>query len=272
MSIPPRLAVLAVLAAGGAAFGGYYLWPSGRHVPSCAPVHAPVPSGAEKALAADAGRIRHDVERSEAGGREEIWSDPLTGSTRSLGFVRGRLTFAYGTVPTSGTPRSVWVDYRARVWASEPLRLPGNKSLTPVTNAAAEAAQVNRDKVARGKASIVGKEVVDGRQTLHLRETVHLPKPRLHPTGGITQRVRIPPQPPLHVDTWVDPLTYVTVRTRVRVRATSSVTDETWLPRTPANVAAARIVIPDGFRHQPQQGRVLTSVVSESVSFRCAQS
>jgi hypothetical protein len=270
MSLPPRLAVLAVLAAGGAAFGGYYLWPSGRHVASCAPVHAPVPSGAEKALAPFAGRIRHDVERSEAGSHEEIWSDPLTGSTRSLGFVHGRLTFAYGTVPTSGAPRSVWIDYPARVWASEPLRLPGNKSLTTLANAAAEAAQVNRDKVAHGKASIVGKEAVDGRQTLDLRETVHLPRPRFRAIGGITHRVRIPPQPSLHVDTWVDPLTYVTVRTRVRVRGSSSVTDETWLPRTPANVAATRIVIPDGFSHQLQRSRVVTSF--EFASSRCAQS
>jgi hypothetical protein len=271
MSIPPRLAVLAVLAAGGAAFGGYYLWPTGRHVTSCAPVHAPVPSAAQKALAAYAGRIRHDVERSGPRGREETWSDPLTGAARSLGFVGGRLTFAYGTVPTSGAPRSVWVDYATRDWASAPLKLPGAKSLTPVANAAAEAAQVNRDDVARGKASIVGKELVDGRQTLHLRQTVHLPKPRLHAIGGITRRVRIPPQPPLHVDTWVDPLTYVMVRTRVTVRSASSVTVETWLPRTPANVAAARIVIPDGFRHQLQQGRVLTSFVRVSGEARCAQ-
>src|SRR5438105_5013223 len=36
MSVGPRLAVLAVLAAGGTAFGGYYLWPSGRHIAACA--------------------------------------------------------------------------------------------------------------------------------------------------------------------------------------------------------------------------------------------
>jgi hypothetical protein len=46
MDVRARLAVLAVLAAGGAAFGGYDLWPRGRHVDRC---HAPVPAAAQKA-------------------------------------------------------------------------------------------------------------------------------------------------------------------------------------------------------------------------------
>src|SRR5689334_8356741 len=95
-----RLAVLAVFAAGGAVFGGYYLWPSGRHVAVCAPVHAPVPAAAQKVLARYAGRIRHDAERSQPRSHEENWSDPLTGHTRYLTYEHGRLTFAYGTVPT----------------------------------------------------------------------------------------------------------------------------------------------------------------------------
>jgi hypothetical protein len=47
--------------AGGAAFGGYYLWRSGRHIASCAPEHATVPAAAQKALAAYTGWIRHTV-------------------------------------------------------------------------------------------------------------------------------------------------------------------------------------------------------------------
>jgi hypothetical protein len=273
MSLQPRLAVLAVLAAGGAAFGGYYLWPSGRHVASCAPTHAPVPAAAQKALAAYAGRIRHDVQRPDPATREESWSDPLTGRTRYAVYERGRLMFAFGTVPTGGVPREVWVDYGGRSWRSEPLKFRGTittSSLTRETNAAAAGAQANRDKVARGTAVIVGKELVGGRETLRLRETVHPPKPSFHAIGGLTQRVHIPPPPAIHLDTWVDPLTYVTRRTRTTVRGHSSVSDETWLPRTPTNIAATHIVIPDGFKHEFERSNVLTSFGVASV--RCTQS
>jgi hypothetical protein len=260
----PRLAVLAVLAAGGAAFGGYYLWPSGRHVAACVHGHAVVPTDTQKALDAYAGRIRHDVQRALPGRREESWQDPLTGRSRQLTYEHGRLTFAYGTAPTSGIARSVWVDYRGRVWMSRALRLPGK---TRVANAAAEEAQASRDKVVRGKASIVGTEAVRGTQTLHLQETLRPERTMIRGIGPAS-RVHLPPQPIFHVDTWVDPLTYVTVRTRFTVTGHSSVSDETWLPRTPANVAATRIVVPDGFRHELERGNVLTSI--GRASFSCA--
>jgi hypothetical protein len=65
----PQLAVAAVLAAGGVVTGGYYLWPKPRHIDACAPRHAPVPAAAKQALAAYAGRIRHEVQRSDQGSR-----------------------------------------------------------------------------------------------------------------------------------------------------------------------------------------------------------
>src|SRR4051812_5401000 len=57
----PGLAVAGPLAAGGAVPGGFYLWPSGRHLADCPAVQAPVPAAAQKALAAYAGLIRHEV-------------------------------------------------------------------------------------------------------------------------------------------------------------------------------------------------------------------
>jgi hypothetical protein len=220
-----------------------------------------VPAAAEEALAAYAGRIRHDVQRSQAGGREETWNDAVTGRTRSVTYDHGRLTFAYGTVPTSGTERVVWVDYRGRLWFSRPLHVPTRAT---VPNAAAESAQVNRDQVARGKASIVGRDVVEGKSALHLRSTLHPATPKL---GGL-HSVQLPPQPAIRVDTWVDPQTYLALRTEYTARGHSLVTDETWLPRTPANVAATKIVIPDGFKHQLQRVNVLTSQFTDSA--RCA--
>jgi hypothetical protein len=272
VSTPPRLAVLAVLATGSAAFGAYYLWPSGRHLAACTPVHAPVPAAAQKLLATYAGRIRHEMRRPESGRRQESWADPLTGRSRTVYYDGGRLVFAYGIVPTSGAARAVWVDYRGRVWRSIPLRLPGTKvtALPTVTNGAAETAQANRDNVARGKASIVGKAVVDGRQTIQLRETIRPPRPRL-PTG-LPRNARIPRMPAFQLDIWVDPLTYVTLRTRTSFRGHSSVADETWLPRTPVNVDAARLIIPDGFGHEQERGSVSTSSFTLSARARCDQS
>jgi hypothetical protein len=193
--------------------------------------------------------------------------DPLTGHTRYVIYERGRLTLAYGTVPVDRAPRSVWVDYHGRTWTS--TKLPALVKTT--VNAAAEEAQVTRDKVARGKAAIVGDQVVDGRKALQLHETVHPPAPKTVTAGGIgVPRTVQVPQLTFQVDTWVDPLTYVTLRTRFTVRGHSSVSDETWLPRTPANVAAARIIIPDGFDHLQTHGNVLRANFSES--FGCAQS
>ena len=212
------------------------------------------------------------MQRPHAGGREETWSDPLTGRTRYAVYERGRLTFAFGTVPTSGVARAVWVDYRARLWRSVPLRFSRETRVATVTNGAAAEAQATRDKVAGGKAVIVEKEVVVGRQTLRLRETLHLPEPKLPAIGGFPRSVHLPPPLAVHIDTWVDPLTYLTVRTRFTVRGHSSMTNETWLPRTRANVAAARIIIPDGFGHEPQRGNMLTSSFSVSAQARCAQS
>src|SRR5262245_3047603 len=107
MSSRPRLAVLGVLAAVGAAAGAYFLWPSARHVASCPSLHAPTPSAAKKALAAYAGRIRHTIERQPGAARQELWSDPLGGRTRQL-IIRpdGRIASALTTIRTRQSARS----------------------------------------------------------------------------------------------------------------------------------------------------------------------
>ena len=61
--------------------------------------------------------------------------------------------------------------------------------------------------------------------------------------------------PAFTVDTWVDPLTYLTVRSRFGGQSNPTITDETWLPRTPANLAKTKLIIPPGFKRSvPQQG------------------
>jgi hypothetical protein len=58
------------------------------------------------------------------------------------------------------------------------------------------------------------------------------------------------PAQTVRIDTWVDAQTYLEVRRRSVLGDLPSQTDETWLPRTPANVAQTRLAIPAGFRRQ----------------------
>jgi len=237
MSSRPRLAVLAVLAAAGAAAGAYFLWPSGRHVAACPPVHEPMPERAQNALDAYAGRIRHTVEHESSGQRREGWADPLMGLTREV-VIRpdGRVESAFETIRSGRWMDSVWVLYDARAWMSHRMRVPVGAS---IGFTAADEAQANRDKVAHGTARVVGKDVVGGRQAIRVHEVLGL--------GGFA------------LDTWVDPLTYVTLRTRSTLGGATATTDEAWLPRSAANVAKTRLVIPAGFTHPSDLGTAFTS-------------
>lgn len=236
MSDRPRLAVLAVLAAAGAAAGAYFLWPSGRHVASCPPPHAPMPKEARRALTAYAGRIRHTVERQVDGQREESWADTLTGRTREVVFRDGRAESALETIRGVRWMRSIWVLYDGRVWTSHRTRVPAGAS---IAFTAVDEAQANRDNVVHGRARIVGKSRVDGMQAVRLHEALA--------------------PPALGLDTWVDSNTYLTLRQRFTAGGLASTTDEDWLPRTPANVAKTRLVIPVGFKRPSDRETVFTS-------------
>ena len=120
-------------------------------------------------------------------------------------------------------------------------------------NAAADVAQSNRDDVADGKATILGRDTIDRRDTLHLRKTVNPPQPKL-PAGAFPKDVGRHLLS-FRVDTWVDPLTYLPLRIETTIRGHSSVMDDSWLPRTAAVLAKTRVAIPAGFkRAYPSQG------------------
>jgi hypothetical protein len=99
---------------------------------------------------------------------------------------------------------------------------------------------------------VVGRAVVDGRETLYLRETVKVPKvnpaalglPKGMPVPKLLTRPRT-----IRADIWVDPLTYLTVRTRSKQTGGSPLSDTTWLPRTAVNLSATGFVVPQGFKH-----------------------
>jgi hypothetical protein len=245
----PAIGGVAALLAGAGILAA--IWSNGtNHSAACAPLkHAPVPPTAEKALAAYAGRIRHDVVRSASHVTSEAWDDTLENRMHEISFgPGGEIAFEAEISRQGKIQRFVTVQYTDRVWMShdQPLSFgPGP------ANAAAQTAQANRDKVANGKATVVGRELVDGAETLHLHEVIH---PHFPTSTSFPPGIN-PPQPPaFKVDTWVDPLTYLTVQSRFGPPGPGSVTSVTWLPRTPANIAKTKVVIPVGFRHlTPQQ-------------------
>jgi hypothetical protein len=259
----PRLAVAAVLAAVGVAAGGYYLWPKGRDVRACAAAH--VSEAARQALASYAGRIRHDVERTDGSAREETWYDPLTGAQRQVSFgTDGRVTVEIGTIRHGKTARSIWVAPPEHSWYvdREPISQPAEP------NAAAVLAQTYRDEVAQGTAKVVGRGRIRDRDVLELHRTA-VPL-RLYVPGSPSPTGRAPA---LQIDTWVDPLTYVPLRTRTASGGHWTQLDSTWLPRTAENVATTKVVIPRRFRriHPSSSSSSDKVLVSRADTAGCAQ-
>jgi hypothetical protein len=252
-----RLAVCLVpVAAGAVAVVVLLLVPHGpsKTAAACPPLHAPVPAAARRVLAAYAGRIEFSFDRSTDGSREEMWSDPLTGRYRQLSRDSGgRITDEFATVEQGRWETTYWVTFDDRIWILERSRRPRLLSAFRPRNDAALDAQGNRDVVLHGMALVLGTEVVDGRPTLHLREIVparKLPPPKLPPGIKLPARLLHPTFPSLRIDTWVDPFTYLTVRTRTTSRGNSTISEKRWLNRTRANVALTHVVIPAGFRRE----------------------
>jgi len=217
------------------------------------PVQAPVSAAARQALAAYADRIQLGVEHSTGRAREEMWNDPVTGRSRQLSINgKGQVTNQFATSYSGGFTVTIWVNYLARSWTRDraPTGIVPRKG-----NSAAELVQANRDDVTNGTARIVGHETVDGEATLHLRKTVHpaLPAGITLPKGA--HRGLLRSLPTFLVDTWVDPLTYLPIRMETTVHGHSTVTDNSWLPRTASAIAETRVAIPTGFKQaDPRQG------------------
>jgi hypothetical protein len=269
------LAVAGLAVAAGVAFG-VSRWVGGgtKQASPCAPVA--LSSAGSRALAAYTGRIRHDSEwYANGAARSESWYDPVRGSSRTVEFDRhGHVSGQFGATRRTMT----FVDYAARNWTVQ--RLPHANG---VATAAALSAEYRRG-VGRGVWKVVGRETVDGRSTLHLQQLQQLPLPR--PAAlpksvlrSVPKRFRkrlakamakattenLPPEPQraVHLDTWVDALTYVPVRLDSNLAGQRSETDEVWLPRTAANVALTRLVIPPGFRKlTPQTGSEFSELVN----------
>jgi hypothetical protein len=211
-----RLAIVAILVAGGAIATAFFVWPRANHDAGCAGVTvAPLSSQGQKALDSYSTSIRHDVEKLTDGARRQTWTDAVTGASRILSFDnQGRLTSETGQTWAGKTLKSVMVSFATRSWFAITASVGGYTS--GLDGAVTDSLGVRRG-LADGTTTSLGQAVVDGRTTLHLRENV--------------------------LQLWVDPLTYLPVRTQ----AGASTDDITWLPRNASNLLSTRIVVPQGF-------------------------
>jgi hypothetical protein len=194
--------------------------------------------------------------------------------------ARGRIVNEFGTTTHGATQRWTIVLYAERTWTTLGSRVPVPAGRG---DAVAQIAQSYRDKLANRRAVLVGRVLFDGHETLQLRETLHFrapPLPKL-PKGLKLPKgfhFHFPAPPPLRIETWVDALTYLPVQTLTGPPGHQSRTETTWLPRTPANIAKTKLVIPLGFKRLvPHQGngfsssfQLITSVDSTRIS--CGQS
>ena len=218
MTVRLRLAILAVLVAGGATAAGFALWPSGNRAAAVCPgpTVAPLSTQAQKALDAYATDIRYDIEKTRNGERSDTWVDPVTGATRILLFDEpGRLEAETGQTWTGKTLKSVTVSFETRSWFATTATM-ASGYVSGSDGAFTDSLGVRRD-LGDGSTKTLGKATLNGRTTLHLRQNV--------------------------LQLWVDPLTYLPVRTQAR----ATTDDITWLPRTASNLLSTRIVVPQGF-------------------------
>jgi len=244
------LKTLALLGVSAVATGiglGVYLGTRSSTSSACGSTPAvSVPPAAARSLAADAGLIRHDVDESSNGTRSESWDDPLTQRTRQISFDEaGRIVNESASRMHGRTQISTWVDYADRNWIVDHAILPAAPA--GGDGAAAVAADYRRG-VANGLARIVGKATIDGLPALHLRQITRIPST---PDGGVTNGM---PAEQFRVDAWVDSTTYLPLRLRTSNAGAWTETNETWVPRTPANLAKLSVVIPAGFRQLHEHG------------------
>ena len=235
----PRLSVAALLALAGFVAGAVFLWPHGRAAACVRPGR--LSGEAVSRLAGYAGRIEHGVQHSGDGMREEWWIDSATGNSRQLVLdKRGGAVSEFATAYTGPIERMAWIFYNEGTWQTSAQRVHVHRNRNP----ALSVAQANVDRVAEHRATIVGRAA-----TIHLREIRHLAMPKGKLSAAM--RKQIARTRTVHIDTWVDPVTYLTVRELFRDVTGSSAIAEHWLPRTRANVARTKLVVPDGFRRVP---------------------
>jgi hypothetical protein len=243
MPLRLRLAIVTVLVAAAAAATGVFLWPSGSHPSSCSGTVAPLPANAQTALDAYRSRIRYDIETLSDGAHSDTWLDPVTGATRILSFDNeGRLTSETGLTWSGSVLRGVTVFFDDRTWTSTTTSTQHGYA-SGDAGALTESLGVRR-ALANGTATMLGRATIGGHTTLHIRDAT--------------------------TDLWLDPLTYLPLRTQVARTSAGPVSDTiSWLRRDASNNLSTRVIVPPGFKHVAGGA---TSASTPETMASCAQS
>jgi hypothetical protein len=204
-------------------------------------------------MAANARRIEHSVTRDADGSREESWYDLPTGRDVER------------SSDPNGKPTDVWTIPAGKLARMGHLRgadvLGGSRAAVPPPRSRASHRRTGEPRQGLPPAG-------ERRRARRRRWQADASPARARPhPRKVTQLRAVDYQ----LDTWVDPLTYVTVRARVSGHQGSSVRDVTWPARTPANLARLKLVIPRGFERLATTSAPLIEYSTATTSRRCAQ-
>ncbi|MBO0867382.1 MAG: hypothetical protein J2P15_02355 [Micromonosporaceae bacterium] len=206
--------------------------PGGRAAPAAVGSHGSNPrdvayvSARTQAALANIDRYVARVENRNTAGDllGWTWYDNQTGRSRSDLYLDGRhVESRLISGVNTDRPTALLVDYRDRTWTISTVL----KALCAHNcfGAPQDPTEI-RAAMASGSLALIGEEPVRGHETLHLRVT-GLPKV-------------------IAMDLFVDPHTYLPVRL-IAGGPTTTISDYTWLPRTPRNLAVLDLRPPPGF-------------------------
>jgi hypothetical protein len=161
----------------------------------------------------------------------------------------GKRTAVLGA-PDGSSVRLLTVGYGVGMWQIQRAPLKGSPNAAAASLASLEA-ETYRALIANGVDVIVGTQAIDGRKALHVRRTETFPAPSTstgRPPKGASLPKALSHKAVVVIDTWLDPVTYLPIRERSALNIGTTVTDtETWLPRTPANLARFNLTVPSDF-------------------------
>jgi hypothetical protein len=218
--------------------------PAGRAIaPPAPPVTARTDAYVTRqveAVLATAGK--YIIETSASSGPGQVtttYLDPVTGTTRSVISGAGDKVTYWIQVRVSGNEdqwRTTYVDYTNRTWwtkTSHSGQLGRNTSSIPVLSAQTPPAQI-RKALAAGDLRIGRKGQVNGHPAIELVYA-----------GKLAAKANA-------VRYWVDAATYQPVQIDMPPFTAASTISESWIPKSPANVAQTdKPHVPAGFRQVP---------------------
>jgi hypothetical protein len=188
-------------------------------------------TGAQGAVAAGS-PLEFIVQQGANGSVLKTWADSRARVRRTMELRPGSTTELETVEDHDGMQLTIYaIDLSRRLWRSETVSVSGVSFDDPSV-----VVRTIREQIRSGTFHVVGSDVVDGHPAVHLRRFISNP----HTIVG--QISTVP------VDEWVDASTYLPLRIEETGGGASSLTTYSWVPRTSANLAKLKLVLPAGFK------------------------